>query len=204
MLLPFYADTLATWRTLSAALAGLGFVVFMFWHLNLHYMNILFALFGYRVFSLYPAADGSPLSGRSYHVLITPRVSVASGVSGIRAYRLERTGLFRVTPEMKPRRSGGNGSRRGIPGGEDIDAARSDAYVPVDSGVHRALREMVAATWAAMQQLTTEPPRYEPSEKHAGEEQLHLPLDEELSAPLKSLHEAVIVDPAATPRRVHG
>jgi hypothetical protein len=41
MLLPFYADTLATWRTLAAALAGLGFVVFMFWHLNLHYMNIL-------------------------------------------------------------------------------------------------------------------------------------------------------------------
>ena len=27
MLLPFYADTLATWRTLAAALAGLGFVV---------------------------------------------------------------------------------------------------------------------------------------------------------------------------------
>ena len=93
MLLPFYADTLATWRTLAAALAGLGFVVFMFWHLNLHYMNILFALFGYRVFTLYPAANGNPLSGRSNYVLITPRVSVTSG-ERIRAYRLSDTVYF--------------------------------------------------------------------------------------------------------------
>lgn len=93
MLLPFYADNLATWRTLAAALAGLGFVVFMFWHLNLHYMNILFALFGYRVFSLYPAADGNPLSGRSNYVLITPRVSVAAG-DRITAYRISDTVYF--------------------------------------------------------------------------------------------------------------
>jgi hypothetical protein len=93
MLLPFYADTLATWRSLAAALAGLGFVVFMFWHLNLLYMNILFALFGYRVFSLYPAANGNPLSGRSNYVLITPRVSVVSG-ERIRAYRLSDTVYF--------------------------------------------------------------------------------------------------------------
>lgn len=93
MLLPFYADTLATWRTLAAALAGLGFVVFMFWHLNLHYMNILFALFGYRVFSLYPAADGNPLSGRTNYVLITPRLNVAFG-DRIVAYRLSDTVYF--------------------------------------------------------------------------------------------------------------
>ena len=69
--------------------------------------------------------------------------------------------------------------------------------VPVDSGVQQALREMVVETGAAMQQLSTDPPRYEPSEKHAGEEYLHRPLDDDLSAPLKSLHEAVNLDPAA-------
>ncbi len=95
MLLPFYADTLATWRTLAAALAGLGFVVFMFWHLNLHYMNILFALFGYRVFTLYPTADRRPLSGRLNYVLITPRVNVATG-DHITAYRLSDTVYFEV------------------------------------------------------------------------------------------------------------
>jgi hypothetical protein len=81
--------------------------------------------------------------------------------------------------------------------GRDIDDARTYAYVPVDSGVQQALREMVVETWAAMQQLSTDPPRYEPSEKHAGEEYLHLPLDDDLSAPLKSLHEAANLDPAA-------
>lgn len=81
--------------------------------------------------------------------------------------------------------------------GRDVDDARTYAYVPVDRGVQQALREMVAATWAAMQRLSTDPPRYDPSEKHAGEEYLHLPLDDELSASLKSLHEAVNLDPAA-------
>ncbi|HWQ38167.1 MAG TPA: Kiwa anti-phage protein KwaB-like domain-containing protein [Burkholderiales bacterium] len=81
--------------------------------------------------------------------------------------------------------------------GRDIDDARTYAYVPVDAGVQQALREMVDATWAAMRQLTADPPLYEPSEKHASEEYLHLPLDDELSAPLKSLHEAVNLDPAA-------
>lgn len=47
MLLPFYAVDLGTWRDLAAVLAALGFIIFLFWHLNLHYMNILFAAFGY-------------------------------------------------------------------------------------------------------------------------------------------------------------
>jgi hypothetical protein len=93
MLLPFYADTLATYRSLAATLAALGFVVFLFWHLNLHYMNILFALFGYRVFTLYPGADADQHSGRLNYVLITPRVAVASG-DRITAYRISDTVYF--------------------------------------------------------------------------------------------------------------
>lgn len=71
MLLPFYADNLATWRILAAALAALGFIVFLFWHLNLHYMNVVFAIFGYRVFTIIQVEDGNPLSGRESYVLIT-------------------------------------------------------------------------------------------------------------------------------------
>ena len=93
MLLPFYADTLATWRSLAAAFAALGFIVFLFWHLNLHYMNLLFAVFGYRVFTLYPVADGNPLSGRTNYVLITRRVSLAAG-DRINAYRISDTVYF--------------------------------------------------------------------------------------------------------------
>jgi len=78
--------------------------------------------------------------------------------------------------------------------GQDIDDARTYAYVPVDGAVQAALREMTVATWAAMQTLSKDPQRYEPSEKHAGEEYLYLAMDDELSIPLKALHQAVNLD----------
>lgn len=90
MLLPFYAADLNTWRDLAAALAALGFIVFLFWHLNLHYMNLLFAGLGYRVFTVYPMADSNPLSGRASQVLITHRVTVSPGERLV-AYRLSDT-----------------------------------------------------------------------------------------------------------------
>ena len=64
--------------------------MFLFWHLNLHYMNLLFAALGYRVFTVYPPADGNPLTGRASEALITRRVSLAAG-DRIVAYRLSDT-----------------------------------------------------------------------------------------------------------------
>jgi len=90
MLLPFYSEDLGSWRHLGASLAALGFIVFLFWHLNLHYMNLIFAAIGYRVFTVYPPADGNPLSGRARHALITRRVSLAPGDQLV-AYRLSDT-----------------------------------------------------------------------------------------------------------------
>jgi hypothetical protein len=90
MLLPFYALDLRTWRDLIAALAALGFIIFLFWHLNLHYMNLLFAARGYRVFTIYPIADDNPFSGKASQVLITRRVTVSPD-KGLVAYRLSDT-----------------------------------------------------------------------------------------------------------------
>lgn len=95
MLLPFYPIDTGTWRDFAALLSALGFVVFLFWHLNLHYMNLLFALRGYRVFTILPAEDDNPLSGRASLVLITPRISVLPG-DRIVAYRLSDTVYFEV------------------------------------------------------------------------------------------------------------
>ncbi|KAF5425695.1 hypothetical protein C5S42_09840 [Candidatus Methanomarinus sp.] len=81
MLLPFYAADLGTYRDLAAALAALGFIVFLFWHLNLHYMNLFFALFGYRVFTINPPADNNPFTGKVSQVLITRRTLVLPGDS---------------------------------------------------------------------------------------------------------------------------
>jgi hypothetical protein len=90
MLLPFYSEDLGSWRYLGASFAALAFIVFLFWHLNLHYMNLLFATIGYRVFTVYPPADGNPLTGKTRQAVITRRVSLASGDRLI-AYRLSDT-----------------------------------------------------------------------------------------------------------------
>jgi hypothetical protein len=90
MLLPFYSEDLGSWRDLGATVAALAFIVFLFWHLNLHYMNLVFAALGYRVFTVYPPADGNPLTGKSRQALITRRVSLASG-DRVVAYRLSDT-----------------------------------------------------------------------------------------------------------------
>jgi len=90
MLLPFYSEDLGSWRNLGASFAALAFIVFLFWHLNLHYMNLLFAALGYRVFTVYPPADGNPLTGKTHQAVITRRVSLASG-DRLVGYRLSDT-----------------------------------------------------------------------------------------------------------------
>lgn len=89
MLLPFYADTLDSWRAGLATLIALCFVVIMFLYLNYHYINILLAVFGYNVFTLYPP-DRVRLGGTAKYTLITKRDRIASGES-IMAYRISGT-----------------------------------------------------------------------------------------------------------------
>jgi hypothetical protein len=93
MLLPLYAAEFANWRDILAVLAALGFTVFLFWHLNLHYMNILFAVFGYRVFTISPLVDENPFSGKGSQVLITKRTHIPEG-EHLTAYRLSDTVYF--------------------------------------------------------------------------------------------------------------
>ncbi len=66
--------------------------------------------------------------------------------------------------------------------------------VMVDDAVQTALIEMASATWAAMQSLTKDPVRYEPSEKHSRCEHVYLPLDDNLAGRMKTIHEAVNLD----------
>jgi hypothetical protein len=93
MLLPLYPIDLGTFRDLAALLAALAFIVFLFWHLSLHYMNLLFALFGFRVFTITAPKDNNPLSGRLTQVLLTHRIALAPGQHVV-AYRLSDTVYF--------------------------------------------------------------------------------------------------------------
>lgn len=75
--------------------------------------------------------------------------------------------------------------------GRDDGDAQAFLLVPVDADVQAALREMADATWNAMQAFTDAPPSYDPSEKHAAAEYVHLTLGDLLATRMRELHEAV-------------
>ncbi len=89
MLLPFYTVNLQGVREFAATVVALLFILFLFWHLNMHYMNLLFAIWGYRVFTVTPKA-GEQFGSKASFVLLTRRVALMEG-EGIEAYRLSDT-----------------------------------------------------------------------------------------------------------------
>lgn len=98
MLLPFYSEDLGNWRYLGSSFVALVFIIFLFWHLNLHYMNLVFAIFGYRVFTVYAPKDGNDITSRRSIVVITKRESLSLG-DHIDAYRLSDTVYLEVMNE---------------------------------------------------------------------------------------------------------
>lgn len=96
MLLPFYGVDIETLRDFGSHIAAIAFIVFLFWHLNMHYMNIFWAIRRYHVYTLSPCYDGNPLSGKLPIVLITQRNHITPGEK-ISAYRLSQTVFFEDT-----------------------------------------------------------------------------------------------------------
>ncbi len=82
--------------------------------------------------------------------------------------------------------------------GIDDGNGQSFVAVPVDADVQAALREMVQATWDAMQKDEDGPAKYEPSEKHGSTEYLYLPLDDGMASSVRELHEAANLHIEAT------
>lgn len=90
ILLPFYSANLGTARELSAALLAVAFIVFLFWNMNMHYMNIAFAALGYRIFTVSPPTGENAISGRNNFVVITKRAMLVPDAS-IHAFRISDT-----------------------------------------------------------------------------------------------------------------
>lgn len=78
--------------------------------------------------------------------------------------------------------------------GREDQNGQSFVAVPVDSGVQQALREMAETTWNDMRADDGAPEKYEPSEKHAATEYLYLPLNDDMAASVRNLHEAAALD----------
>ena len=89
MMLPFYTVNLKDWREFSATAMALLFILFLFGHLNMHYMNLLFAITGYRVFTVTPDPKDR-LGSRTPFVILTKRIALPEGEQ-IETYRLSDT-----------------------------------------------------------------------------------------------------------------
>ena len=78
MLIPLYQASLGSTNDLLSAVCALLFIVFIFGHMELYYMNIWFAFFDYRILSIRPetAMDGFSVP----HVLITKRDHLPEGI----------------------------------------------------------------------------------------------------------------------------
>ena len=90
ILLPFYRQNVDAWRDFFALLAALVFIVFLFWHLNFHYMNIVFALRGYRVLNVLSPKGNSEYPSMVNFALITRRSTVEPNERLV-AFRLSNT-----------------------------------------------------------------------------------------------------------------
>jgi hypothetical protein len=91
MLIPLFQSNVADPRDSSATIVALLLVVFLFWHLNLHYMNVLFAMFGYRVFTVRDS------DGTHALVLLSQRTVLPIGTK-LSAYRLSNTVFIERRP----------------------------------------------------------------------------------------------------------
>jgi hypothetical protein len=88
-MLPFYTADLQSYRELGATVLALAFILFLFWHLNMHYMNLLFAIQGYRVFTVTPNPT-DPHGGKAPFVVLAKRTALGEGQS-IETYRISDT-----------------------------------------------------------------------------------------------------------------
>lgn len=95
LVLPFYNADLSSCRELAAATVTVSIIIFLFWRLNLFYMNLVFAAFGYHVFAVHPPQTVNPLSGTSMKLLITWR-SELPREGAIKGYRLFGDIIFEV------------------------------------------------------------------------------------------------------------
>jgi len=77
MLMPLFQSSVATEQDMYSAICAFLFVVYIFGHMELYYMNFFFSFAGYRILSIRPDSNSGTFS--IAHVLITKRPSFPIG-----------------------------------------------------------------------------------------------------------------------------
>ncbi|MDP2780393.1 hypothetical protein [Devosia sp.] len=97
MLIPLFDANTDGVRDLTAVALAFMFVMFLFWHMRLHYMNLFFAIWGYRIFTV-EAKIGTTQKDRerdrfATYAVISRRHFIPDDVS-LTGYRLGGRVLF--------------------------------------------------------------------------------------------------------------
>lgn len=89
MLIPLFQSNIDDKRQLAVAILAICMIMFLFWHMRLHYMNFVFALLGYNIFTVKVDAglwaDGPSHPGT--WVVISRRTAISDGEM-LTGYRL--------------------------------------------------------------------------------------------------------------------
>ena len=88
ILLPIYSLNIETYRDFLVVVVALFLVLFIFWRMDLHYMNLYFSILGYSLFTINPNQQDGQL--RRSSVLITRR-SILNIGRKITAHRISDT-----------------------------------------------------------------------------------------------------------------
>lgn len=89
MLIPLFQSNLDDIRQLAVAAVAFGMIMFLFWHMKLHYMNFVFAILQYNIFTVKVDAGATasgPKSPSSW-VVISKRSALPEG-EVLTGYRL--------------------------------------------------------------------------------------------------------------------
>ena len=82
VLLPLYSVAITSNREFVAVVFAICFVIFVLWNLNLHFINVLFALQGYRVLTL------ENFNGA---ILLTTRSHIPKNISELKVHRISNS-----------------------------------------------------------------------------------------------------------------
>ncbi len=82
VLLPLYSVAITNKRDFSAMIVAICFVIFVLWNMNLHFINILLALQGYKVYTI---------ESHDCAVLLTRRVRFAADLKELKVHRLSNS-----------------------------------------------------------------------------------------------------------------
>lgn len=81
MLIPLFQSNLDDLRQLAVAVVAFGMIMFLFWHMKLHYMNFVFAVLQYNIFTVKVDAGVSASGPKppSTWVVISRRAAIREG-----------------------------------------------------------------------------------------------------------------------------